>query len=882
MNSENKRAVVDLLHKRLKSALSILVTGLLQPHQRDHTDTSEPVLEQLYSQSMLFLFRILIGRVLEAQGMLWPVASTARGSLERVLVDVSIGRTDGWTLLLQWMLLQREGDATIGFRGRETFLWKSETCALLEAGELCHERLHSVCDALFAEVLLDAKGQPLGWNAVTPEILGHVYEGMLGYTLEKDETQVLQVVEVAQSTRKSTGSYYTPIELVERLLDETWLPWFERLQATTPFSEQVEALYRIRICDPACGAGLFLVAATKRVVKAIAAVQKALQEVGDLLTLQTHREISTEVVTNCIYGVDINPMAIELCQLGLWMEIGDITVAMGEVTRNIQQGNALLWTRPEHLEQGIVENAFDLVKDFDDNTVRNQIASRHRREFKAAKAIKSETSHSPHQPILQSQEILSDIWMSSLLWSKKKETAGAVEYAPTYAVFEQCRVKKPAVKLMERVAEIQRRYPFFHWHLRFNTVWQAGGFDLMIGNPPYLASRYLSKYEPYFRQAMPKLYTSASGNWDIYIPFVELGIRLLKPSGFQAYVTPNKIIGADYARQLQQEWFFRNHIRSVHDFSPLSLFEGALVSVVIVVIEKKGDTAENGSQTVRFVQYQQDVQIPSKEVLVEQASLYNLPAGCISFPITAADLTLLSWIGGRKVLSDIAELSDGMAVDEAYKIKPYVSDGVEADWEDPQVIKLVNTGTIDPFELLWNTRRLKFLGYAGTMPVVSRQFLEQRYPKRIEQAAKTTVVVAGLSMRLEAAVLKAGVMSGVATVLLQPFEGICPYALCALLNSRVYSNLYKGLFGMSGLTADALNYSANLMGYLPIPAREYLQACHGDIALWSVNEDIRGTDLSAMGQRLTHIEMSKEVRQVEEAQLERVVRSVLKRCESID
>jgi hypothetical protein len=96
-------------------------------------------------------------------------------------------------------------------------------------------------------------------------------------------------------------------------------------------------------------------------------------------------------------------------------------------------------------------------------------------------------------------------------------------------------------------------------------------------------------------------------------------------------------------------------------------------------------------------------------------------------------------------------------------------------------------------------------------------YLKEHHLRRYQQAEHITVAIAGLSNRIEAAVLPKGVMSGVATVLLQPNEGVCPYALTALLNSRAYSDLYKGLFGMSGMTADILNYSSKPMGYLPIP-----------------------------------------------------------------
>ena len=81
-------------------------------------------------------------------------------------------------------------------------------------------------------------------------------------------------------------------------------------------------------------------------------------------------------------------------------------------------------------------------------------------------------------------------------------------------------------------------------------------------------------------------WTGETGNWDIYIPFTELGVRILKKGGYQAYVTPNKIIGAEYASVLHEQVFFSNTMLEVHDYSRLNLFDGANVAVVIVVMQK--------------------------------------------------------------------------------------------------------------------------------------------------------------------------------------------------------------------------------------------------------------------------------------------------------
>ena len=100
--------------------------------------------------------------------------------------------------------------------------------------------------------------------------------------------------------------------------------------------------------------------------------------------------------------------------------------------------------------------------------------------------------------------------------------------------------------------------------------------------------------------------------------------------------------------------------------------------------------------------------------------------------------------------------------------------------------------------------------------IVDSDVLQEKFTKRYKEVSTVTVGIAGLSTKLEAAVLPEGVLSGVATVLLNPQRDICPYALTAIFNTKLYSDLYKGLFGMSGMTADVLNYSA----------RQLAQYCH--------------------------------------------------------
>ena len=166
------------------------------------------------------------------------------------------------------------------------------------------------------------------------------------------------------------------------------------------------------------------------------------------------------------------------------------------------------------------------------------------------------------------------------------------------------------------------------------------------------------------------MYATASGNWDIHIPFTELGIRILRPNGYQAYVTPNKIIGAEYASTLQKDIFFCQTMLEVHDYSKLNLFDGANVAVVIVVNQKRESTDHH---RVNFYQYVESISDTPILIQADKTELQSLPPGFISFPITASDQSLSRWIHLPNKVGDVCSVSDGLSTDQAYKITKYVT-----------------------------------------------------------------------------------------------------------------------------------------------------------------------------------------------------------------
>ena len=168
--------------------------------------------------------------------------------------------------------------------------------------------------------------------------------------------------ETKGNARKTTGSYYTPDSLVQVLLDSALEPVVESTIAAHP-DKPVEALLELSVVDPACGSGHFLLAAARRLAAHVARLQAA-----GTPSAGQYRHALRQVVGRCIYGVDLNPMAVELCRVSLWMETVEPGRPLSFLDSHIQRGNALLGTTPELMKNGVPDAAWEPIEGDDKKT----------------------------------------------------------------------------------------------------------------------------------------------------------------------------------------------------------------------------------------------------------------------------------------------------------------------------------------------------------------------------------------------------------------------------------------------------------------------------------------------------------------------------------
>src|SRR5213079_827745 len=184
------------------------------------------------------------------------------------------------------------------------------------------------------------------------EELGSVYESLLElHPVLHIEAAKFELQTAGGNERKTSGSYYTPTSLITCLLDSALDPVLDEACAST---DPEKAILDLKVCDPACGSGHFLIAAAHRIARRLAAIRTGEPEPSP----EAVRTALRQVVGRCIYGVDLNPMAVELCKVSLWMEALEPGKPLSFLDAHIKCGNALLGTTPKLIAEGVPDDAF--------------------------------------------------------------------------------------------------------------------------------------------------------------------------------------------------------------------------------------------------------------------------------------------------------------------------------------------------------------------------------------------------------------------------------------------------------------------------------------------------------------------------------------------
>ena len=338
---------------------------------------------ELHHALLRLIYRLLLMMVAEERGLLFTEAATPR-QRKLYLDHYSINRLrrlaerrefadstkhDLWRgLRSTFRLFETDGPgAPLGLTGLGGQLFSAAALGPLQAAELDNGTLLSSLAKLSLFRQPDT-GQlsRVNYGALATEEFGSVYERLLELhpvinPAAGNLSPTFGFKQAAGNERKTSGSYYTPSSLVECLLDSALDPVLDdRLKnfAKLGYKSADEAVLALKVCDPACGSGHFLIAAAQRIVRRLA----LLRSKGDEPSVSELRHTLREVIGHCIYGVDINPMSVELCKVGLWLEAMEAGKPLSFLDNHIRCGNSLLGATPTLIAEGIPDDAFTAIE----------------------------------------------------------------------------------------------------------------------------------------------------------------------------------------------------------------------------------------------------------------------------------------------------------------------------------------------------------------------------------------------------------------------------------------------------------------------------------------------------------------------------------------
>ena len=450
-------------------------------------------------------------------------------------------------------------------------------------------------------------------DEVNVDVLGHLFEqSITDLEALRADPERLEKPRKVSGRRKREGIYYTPKHITRHIVEQTLGSCIEERFAAIaathkvdPHSapdkksrnawlacreEMLDALRGLRVCDPACGSGAFLIQAYDYLEDQYADVVRGLAEYGEREEGELLADARRSILRENLFGVDLSGEAVDIARLALWIRTAEVGKTLANLSENIQCGNSIVD------DPAVDRNGFD-------------------------------------------------------------------------------------------------------WQSRFQRVFEEGGFDCVISNPPYVKLQNFRKRHPKIAADLVGRYRSArTGNFDMYLPFIERGLELLKPGGRLGFIAPSVWIYNEYGRGMRELVLENRFLERFVDFKSFQVFEDATNYTALQFFQKRPCEAIAASDA------------PDGE-----------PAGHPAYRVTYQGLSSGAWAfmppGARRVLDRMRErglplgaaskqifqglITSSDAVYHLFKLGPgrYYSRslGKEVELEDEIMKPLVSGEQAEPF-----------------------------------------------------------------------------------------------------------------------------------------------------------------------------------------
>lgn len=441
----------------------------------------------------------------------------------------------------------------------------------------------------------------VNYGGLDVEEFGSVYEGLLELKLKFNQVPGSEdwICDFAPSEgRRDSGSHYTPEELVQPLIKHSLEYLIE--DRIKPYKEKkstkdatIESLLSLKICDVACGSGHILLSAARKLALEIAKLQTDEDQPNPMAI----RKAIKQVVRRCIYGVDKNPLAVELCKVALWLETHNPGEPLNFLDHHIKCGDAIVGlAHRDELEKGIPDEAFktlpgdnkDVAKTFRDQNIKDRKARLVKEEQRKTEFNKS-TENSVNEAMIEynsfnlmPESTPDEISKKELAYKKFLNGQGR-NFLKAMADLQLAQFFIPKTienreklltdsfyrqmlggwlswkdKTFYKADVISLENRFFHWFIEFPEVFNEEGFDCILGNPPYLnGTRISSNYGDSYLTYLKTNYSNTGGRCDYVGYFVRRNFEIIKNFGWLSLIT-NDTIAQNETREGTLDYIIQN------------------------------------------------------------------------------------------------------------------------------------------------------------------------------------------------------------------------------------------------------------------------------------------------------------------------------------
>jgi hypothetical protein len=594
---ESGARIRDGLSRAVESAIRSFANGLLAHPKNEALRAaiqSDSLKADLFYQHLLrLIYRLLFLLVIEERNLVYPLSPSAAKrdlyyrfySLQRLrrlaekrhLADPR--KDDAWLAVMACFRLFEAGGPgpKVGIAPLAGDLFRPDAIGSFRECQLDNATVLGCLRSLSLYQNPDT-GQTIRVNyaALNVEEFGSVYEGLLEFepvflrTGSKVEFAFAQGEE-----RAATGSHYTPDDLVQPLLKHS----LDHLVAEKlKEKDKAAALLSLRVADISCGSGHILLAAARRIATELAVVRTGEEQPSP----GAFRAAIRDVIRECIYGVDLNPLAVELCKVALWLEAHSPGEPLNFLDHHIKCGNAIVgFARQEEMERGVPDEAFATVTGDDKdvaaafrrkNKTEREDFARGQKKVNLAPELKAQLDailsrwreisnlpeHNPaeieakkgrYEAFTQGQDAwllqqIACIPIAQFYLPKTAATKAQLITDEEFRAFLDGH-RTPQGQATAAAWALAERKRFFHWFLHFPDIIARGGFDCILGNPPYLGGQALSGTYGHPFCGYVKWEFAPTGLSDLVVYFLRRIFTLLRPSGFTAFITTNSIKDGD-------------------------------------------------------------------------------------------------------------------------------------------------------------------------------------------------------------------------------------------------------------------------------------------------------------------------------------------------